>query len=131
MKRQYMEGKVIQIIFEGCECQFINNGSWIGNLTEKAASVIGMTPIYGPFVKPYEDPEDVYKSGISSVLMIAESHIAIHTWPNCRAVRMTVDSCKDFYEKLLVREFQPILKPRDIYVKYFSNEVHIICRDKD
>jgi len=63
------------------------------------ARVVGMTVISGPysqeFTPPPERPKDV---GVSAVLIIEESHLAIHTFPEQGggAAQITIVSCKDF-----------------------------------
>lgn len=63
------------------------------------ARTIGMTAIAGPhsvtFDPPTDRPED---AGISAVLVIEESHLAVHTFPrqNGGAAQITIVSCKDF-----------------------------------
>lgn len=63
------------------------------------AELIGMTPIAGPFeIKfkpPPERPED---AGVSAALIIEESHLAIHTFPEQTggSAQITIVSCCDF-----------------------------------
>lgn len=54
-----------------------------------------MTPVSVPHTHRVDDVE-AENIGISSVLVIKESHIAIHTWPYYQAARIVIDSCKDF-----------------------------------
>ncbi|MBI4311758.1 MAG: S-adenosylmethionine decarboxylase [Chloroflexi bacterium] len=56
---------------------------------------IGMTKITPPHVYIYagQNPQDV---GVSGFVIIAESHISIHTFPKRQYVNIDVFSCKDF-----------------------------------
>ncbi|MFC1548321.1 adenosylmethionine decarboxylase, partial [Candidatus Omnitrophota bacterium] len=56
---------------------------------------IGMTKITQPYVFPYEGlvPED---KGITGTVIIAESHISIHTFQEKDYCFVDVFSCKDF-----------------------------------
>jgi S-adenosylmethionine decarboxylase len=56
---------------------------------------IGMTRIAQPHVTDYQadNPED---SGISGFVLIAESHISIHTFPRRRFTWVDIFSCKGF-----------------------------------
>ena len=56
---------------------------------------IGMTKITPPIVRRYigTKPEDW---GISGFVMIAESHISVHTFPDKGEVSIDVFSCKEF-----------------------------------
>ncbi len=57
--------------------------------------MMGMTKITQPTVLEYRGskPEDW---GVSGYVMIAESHIAMHTFPERRLVWADIFSCKDF-----------------------------------
>ncbi|HDH07776.1 MAG TPA: adenosylmethionine decarboxylase [Candidatus Moranbacteria bacterium] len=44
-----------------------------------------------------------YDWGISGFVMLYESHISLHTWPNEGYVAMDIYSCKDFNDKEIVK----------------------------
>ena len=50
---------------------------------------IGMTKIAGPFVEQTTE-------GLTGIVIIAESHIAIHTFPKLGRFYLDVFSCKSF-----------------------------------
>ena len=56
---------------------------------------IGMKKIMTPYVIPYEH-EMQEESGVSGFVMIAESHISIHTYPYKDYVFIDIFSCKEF-----------------------------------
>ena len=63
---------------------------------------LGMTRITDPKVLDYQapKPED---SGVSGFVIIAESHISIHTFPRKSYVNIDIFSCRAFdYERALV-----------------------------
>ncbi len=66
---------------------------------------IEMTKITSPHVYRHEasNPLD---SGVSGFVLIAESHISIHTFPKREYVNIDVFSCKDFNYKKAVRELK-------------------------
>jgi len=63
-------------------------------LDEYPAS-IGMTKMIAPQVYTYhgKTPEDW---GLSGFVLIAESHISVHTYPERRYINIDIFSCKDF-----------------------------------
>lgn len=63
----------------------------LGHLPEK----IGMTPISPPYMVKYKEIPDL-EWGFSGVILIAESHISIHTFPEKRRFSFDCFSCKDF-----------------------------------
>ena len=70
-------------------------------LLDSYPSKIGMTKIMPPYVFRYNGvkPEDW---GISGVVLIAESHISIHTFPNKGYINIDVFSCKAFDPDLAI-----------------------------
>jgi deoxyhypusine synthase len=58
-------------------------------------TAIGMTKIGGPYMFEYQAPDPAY-SGVSGLVVIAESHIAIHTFPELDYFTMDIFSCKNF-----------------------------------
>lgn len=65
------------------------------NLLDQYPSQIGMTKIMPPYVFRYHSakPEDW---GLSGFVLIAESHISIHTFPERAYINIDVFSCKPF-----------------------------------
>ena len=62
---------------------------------------IGMNKIEEPSVI-YWDDSDVLDKGVSGVVMIAESHISIHTFPKRSFFWMDVFSCKPFSKNKII-----------------------------
>ena len=62
---------------------------------DECPQAIGMTKIVPPQVYTYhgKTPEDW---GVSGFVIIAESHISIHTFPDRQYVNIDIFSCKDF-----------------------------------
>ena len=67
----------------------------VTSLLDTLPGWLGLTKISEPMVKTYHGPvaEDW---GVSGFVMIAESHIAVHTYPERGAVFIDVFSCRDF-----------------------------------
>lgn len=58
-------------------------------------AVLGMTKLSEPNVLTYHAPKEE-DSGVSGFVIIAESHISIHTFPNREYANVDVFSCKSF-----------------------------------
>lgn len=56
---------------------------------------LGMTRITEPKVLEYNGPREE-DDGVSGFVIIAESHISIHTFPHRRYVNIDIFSCKSF-----------------------------------
>ena len=68
---------------------------------------IGMTVIAGPLVATEGGPPE--KAGKSAVVILAESHAAIHTYPHLREIFVNVFSCKPFRETDVLAEFHRLV----------------------
>jgi S-adenosylmethionine decarboxylase len=68
---------------------------FIQSVLDGLPNEMGMTKIMAPHATRYggSSPED---AGVTGIVMIAESHIAIHTFPHKRFISVDVFSCKDF-----------------------------------
>lgn len=70
--------------------------SIISDLLDVYPEKLGMTKIMPPYVFKYDGGEIKEDWGISGVVLIAESHIALHTFPEKGFFTLDIFSCKDF-----------------------------------
>lgn len=63
---------------------------------DRAPDILGMTKIMPPYVFKYRPLPGHEDSGISGVVMIAESHVSVHTWPEKGFAALDLFSCKPF-----------------------------------
>lgn len=82
-------GKTIRIILRDCACGRLSDPWFTEAIIQALCSVMGMTPVGEPFTRPVPP-------GLSCGLVIAESHLFIHTWPETSSARVVIDSCVDF-----------------------------------
>ena len=68
----------------------------ISGLLNAIPGEIGMTRISEPIVTEYLDEASSTDWGLSGFVLIAESHISIHTFPERDYVNVDVFSCKEF-----------------------------------
>lgn len=67
-------------------------------------------PIKGNYKDHRGNKPDEEDCGHSMVVLISESHIAIHTWPKFNRAFLDIVSCKDFNEevvKVLIEKYFP------------------------
>ncbi len=83
---------------------------------------IGMKKIITPYVIPYEHevPED---SGVSGFVMIAESHISVHTYPHRGFFLMDVFSCKEFDAEKTVELIKDYFEAEDARVQLVERKL--------
>ncbi len=79
----------------GCDKKKLQDLNLIYRLLDELPTRIGMTKIMPPYVFKYKGlrPEDW---GLSGFVLIAESHISIHTFPEKNFVSVDIFSCKEF-----------------------------------
>lgn len=87
-----------------CNINKLSNYEFVFNLLNDLPEKIGMTKITQPYVFPYSGlvPED---KGITGVVIIAESHISIHTFQEKDYVFVDVFSCKGFNVETAINYF--------------------------
>ena len=79
----------------GCSYKRLTNLDLIYEFLETCPDLIQMTKIMPPYVFKYNGkvPEDW---GISGFVLIAESHISLHTFPEREYLSLDIFSCKEF-----------------------------------
>lgn len=79
----------------GCDKAKLQDLNLIYRILDELPARIGMTKIMPPYVFKYSGvkPEDW---GLSGFVLIAESHISIHTFPEKNFVSVDIFSCKAF-----------------------------------
>ncbi|WP_232822513.1 adenosylmethionine decarboxylase [Thermus sediminis] len=71
----------------------LQDAALVRRVLDELPEEMGMTKVLPPFVYRYgRDGED----GVTGVVIIAESHIAIHTFPKKRFLSVDIFSCKAF-----------------------------------
>ena len=87
------------------DVQKMQDVDFIQQLLDVYPSRIGMTKISPPKVSKYigSKPEDW---GVSGFVLIAESHISIHTFPERSYINIDIFSCKEFDAEEAIRDLQ-------------------------
>lgn len=91
------------LIIDGsrCDTRKLADRNLVEQVLTDYPTAIGMTKIGGPYMFEYQAPDPAY-SGVSGLVVIAESHIAIHTFPELDYFTMDIFSCKNFdHEKAI------------------------------
>lgn len=93
----------------GANRKMLESEDMIYDLLDRYPSQIGMTKVAPPQVFKYvgSKPEDW---GISGFVLIAESHISIHTFPERCYANIDIFSCKDFDSEYAIQEIKAIFE---------------------
>jgi len=85
-----------------CDVERLQNKVFLKDFLEGFPEKIGMRPISKAFLLEH-NPKNKDESGISGFIIIAESHITIHTYPLKQLAKIDIVSCKAFDQKNAVK----------------------------
>lgn len=116
-------GPHVTIDLKGCPKEILSDYNLHFNYLKMLPELIEMTPITQPYVFPYSGlvPED---KGITGILIIAESHLSIHSFEEKGYSFVDIFSCKEFDVEKAIKITLDIFKPIDY-------EVNVVERGKD
>ncbi|MEV0895870.1 S-adenosylmethionine decarboxylase [Actinoplanes sp. NPDC049802] len=89
------------------DTSMLDNDETLTRFMRDLVDRIDMTVIAGPLVATETGPPE--KAGKSAVVILAESHAAIHTYPHLREILINVFSCKPFHEEDVLDEFHRLV----------------------
>ena len=94
----------------GCQRKSLSNIELISQLLDEWPTKLGMHKIMPPYVFRYSGavPEDW---GISGIVLIAESHILLHSFVDKKYITLDIFSCKDFDTDEALKLFCDAFKP--------------------
>lgn len=105
-------GKHVMIDAFGCR-QGLDDLNAVFRFLADLPEALGMTIIAPPFCFPYEAP-DRRESGITGVVIIAESHVTAHTYPEKGYVAVDAFSCKPFLTSAVLQAVFKSFAPEKI-----------------
>lgn len=106
-------GKHILAEYFECECTYLDSEQAIRELMLEVASMSGATIVGNIF--HHFSPQ-----GVTGVVVIAESHLAIHTWPEFRYASVDLFTCGTHLDPWVGFEY---LKERLQSRKWVSKEI--------
>ena len=114
MSEEYEPHMLVDV--SNCDVEKLNDPSFIWKFLDELPGKIGMTKISPPYVLRFPALEQV--GGVTGFVIIAESHISIHTYPEKNYFFLDVFSCKEFdvnkTKKYIFRKFK--VKEADVQV---------------
>jgi S-adenosylmethionine decarboxylase proenzyme len=82
------KGRHLLVEYRGCDAGLLNDRDFIENVMRQAASVAGATEVGAIF-------RDFNPQGVSGVVVVEESHLSIHTWPEYGYAAVDFYTCGD------------------------------------
>ncbi|MCD6490517.1 MAG: adenosylmethionine decarboxylase [Thermodesulfobacterium sp.] len=118
-KFEYGFGQHLIIDGYGANREKLTDLDFIYNFLSNYPEEIEMTKIMPPYVFKYYAPvpEDW---GISGFVIIAESHISIHTFPEKLYLSVDVFSCKPFNADKAIKDITQIFEIKKSEIKFFD-----------
>ena len=102
------------LILEGYRCKnkaALSSQEAISNTLATLPALMDMTIIMPPRVMHYDGGDLPKDQGVSGFVIIAESHIAIHTFPEKGFFTLDIFSCKPFNYKKAVEYIYEVFGP--------------------
>jgi len=120
----------LHLVLDGFDADrdIISNLETIRRFLGKYPKTIGMTSISPPRVVEYhgKQPGDW---GVSGFILIAESHISIHTFPEKRYLNVDIFSCKKFDDSLAKNEVLSTFKIKKIDSRVLDRGIEYLSAD--
>lgn len=91
----------------GGDVEKMKDADFVYRFLDTFPSEIGMNKITTPLVTTYHGPKEE-DWGVSGFVIIAESHISVHTFPERAYVNIDVFSCKDFNHEQALTQIREI-----------------------
>ncbi len=113
---EYGFGQHLMMDGYGCDREKLMNLDWIYDFLSRYPDEISMTKIMPPYVFKYSGkvPEDW---GISGFVLIAESHISIHTFPDKLYLSLDIFSCKAFDAQKAIQHIKDLFDIKKVEIK--------------
>ncbi|HEY9715113.1 MAG TPA: adenosylmethionine decarboxylase [Chroococcales cyanobacterium] len=107
----------------GCPKNLLADLGLVSQALDAYPAKLDMTKIMPPYVFSYHGTvEDDW--GVSGVVLIAESHISIHTFPDKGFVTLDIFSCREFDIDQAIEYFSSVFQPE-------SYEKQVLMRGRE
>lgn len=81
----------------------LDDMDWLRLYLVTLADKLGVTIVNGPTIVSFKEVSGDPDAGLSGFAIIAESHLAVHTWPKLGYIQNDVSSCKPFNADVVCR----------------------------
>ncbi len=99
----------------------LNDPELMKRILDDLPDKMGMEKISEPFIKRAEPRNIKDGGGYSGFVLIAESHISIHTFPKKKFVSIDAYTCKDEMNRKLVEEYlRDAYELEEVEVQFFK-----------
>lgn len=110
------KGKHLIVDAHDIESGLLENKKMMKRLLEEMPARLGMRIFRKPIIGEISSP-NYPTTGLSGFVILYESHISFHTWPEENYVAIDVYSCRDFSTKEAVQYLKKYLGTKHMNVK--------------
>lgn len=108
------EGLHLVVDILGCNKAVLGSLDAMHNLLLELAKLSGMRPITRPYVFHYDGEGNADEAGITGFVVIAESHISVHTYSAKGTAYLDLFSCRAFDSNPALLAIRRILVPQQL-----------------
>ena len=111
-------GKHILLEFMGCSSQLLNSKDALEPILNEAAKVMGASIVESRF-------HNFSPIGVSGVVIIMESHLTIHTWPEYDYAAIDIFTCGKINFDEGVELLKKKLKPQSVTESFIERGIQL------
>lgn len=111
-------GKHILLEFMGCSSQLLNSKDALEPILNEAAKVMGASIVESRF-------HNFSPIGVSGVVIIMESHLTIHTWPEYDYAAIDIFTCGKINFDEGVELLKKKLKPQSVTERFIERGIQL------
>src|SRR6266516_2449010 len=104
----------------GCDRQLLSDEPLLRSVLEEYPARVGMERVSPVHLYQIETSNPL-DDGLSGFVVIAQSHISLHAWPEYGEVDIDICSCKEFRQEDAIAFAKEIFQPDDV-------EAHFVVR---
>jgi S-adenosylmethionine decarboxylase len=93
-----MFGPHLTLDLYGCDRKKIGDKTFVFNVLNEMPEELGMNKFSAPQISnvPSQGPDSFDRGGVTGFVILVESHMSVHTFPEDGYVSFDIFSCKDF-----------------------------------
>jgi len=125
-KKMKLQGSHLMLDCFGCKKEFLDNEEHVKKFLSELPDQLGMKKLIEPYTVRYNGGNNWDKGGITGFMLIAESHVSIHTFPYDGFFTADVYSCKPFNIKKAVEITKKHFSFTDAKIKTAKRDIEIV-----
>jgi len=130
-ERAELKGSHLTLDCAGCSGEMLQDEKRLNRFLEELVSVLGMRKLIDPVIVKCDHKLNSWdQGGLSAFIMIAESHISIHTFPADQLVTADVYSCKPFDIEQTISMFEVAFETHEIKTHLIKREIEGLRRSR-